>query len=1025
MRIVRRNRLRGRSRVGLGWFAGVCACLLLAPGLAEAQQIGGTVTDTTGGVLPGVTVEARSPALIEQVRTAITDGNGQYLIVALETGEYSVTYSLPGFGTVVREGVQLNTGFTATLDIQLSVGDIQETITVSGATPVVDIQNVEQVAVMDREVIDSIPTGKSLTSYGLLVPGMVGAESYGTSLAQDSGGLTSQTLQRLSIHGGSQLDQTVNVNGMDVGDAFTQGANMSYFPDTNFEEISYNYSANSAEVETGGVSINMIPREGGNQFSGAVFTTFTFPALHADNLDQELMDRGLASGTLVERNWTVAPSVGGPLVQDRLWFFATHTSQRADLQAPGVFEAIDPRALVFQPDPSKPTSDESFVTEQSINFTWQMSEKDKLKAYWTNSTTDKPLYLQGRTLGSIFVAPEAAVNSDIRTNAYQLAWVRPHTNRLLFEAGVSHQPIQFTLAPSELHVADLPGILEFSPVSAYRNMTGWLSGPTVRESPKVINSYRAAVSYVTGSHNLKVGFTLLQQEIAVGQESSANWIALNTFNGFPIRANYYGSSTSANYGSPTLGIYAQEQWTVDRLTVNAGLRFDYIKAGYPDQTRPTNDWVTQSFEIPGAVAVTWKDFQPRLGMAYDVRGDGRTAIKFSASRYGARDSTDWAERLNPALSNRHQVRSWNDGLTGCRDNGVACIPGDGLPQGDPTNPEPNGELLSPNTNLSFGAPTITRFYDPEWAFGWGNRQSNWELAASIQQELRAGVSLDVGYFRRNQVNLSALDNRAVGPDDYVTATVNLPQDDRLPGGGGGTLSFYDLLPGSVRPTDELRTNADNFGGESQTWHGFDFTLDARVENLLLQGGVSTGRVSHDYCDVQSALPESVASAAINPAPIPARTFGRNDAAPLEYCQRDENWLTQVKLLGSYTLPYDIQVAGTLQNQPGPQRVAVARFTESSLGRASTLYPSGVQLNIIPPGSLYGDRFNQFDIRFTKILNVGGGARLRAMFDIFNVFNANTVTLENPSFAGPGDPNWLAPQVIMPGRLAKFAFQLDF
>ncbi|MYI74702.1 MAG: carboxypeptidase regulatory-like domain-containing protein, partial [Acidobacteria bacterium] len=177
MQSVERN--RSRRRANLTWLAGICACLLLAPGLAEAQQIGGTVTDATGGVLPGVTVEARSPALIEQVRTATTDGNGQYLIVALETGEYSVTYSLAGFGTVVREGVQLNTGFTATLDIQLSVGDIQETITVSGATPVVDIQNVEQVAVMDREVIDSIPTGKSLTSYGLLVPGMVGAESYG------------------------------------------------------------------------------------------------------------------------------------------------------------------------------------------------------------------------------------------------------------------------------------------------------------------------------------------------------------------------------------------------------------------------------------------------------------------------------------------------------------------------------------------------------------------------------------------------------------------------------------------------------------------------------------------------------------------------------------------------------------------------------------------------------------------------------------------------------------------------------
>ena len=149
----------------------VVVCLALAPATAAAQQIGGTVTDATGAVLPGVTVEARSPALIEQVRTAVTDGNGQYLIVALETGAYTVTYRLPGFGVVVREGIELNSGFAATVDVQLAVGELAETITVSDTRPAVDIQNVVQRAVMDREVIDSIPTGKSLASYGLLVPG--------------------------------------------------------------------------------------------------------------------------------------------------------------------------------------------------------------------------------------------------------------------------------------------------------------------------------------------------------------------------------------------------------------------------------------------------------------------------------------------------------------------------------------------------------------------------------------------------------------------------------------------------------------------------------------------------------------------------------------------------------------------------------------------------------------------------------------------------------------------------------------
>ncbi len=189
----------------------VVVCLALAPATAAAQQIGGTVTDATGAVLPGVTVEARSPALIEQVRTAVTDGNGQYLIVALETGAYTVTYRLPGFRVVVRAGVELNSGFAATVDVQMAVGELAETITVSEARPLVDIQNVVQRTVMDREVIDSIPTGKSLVSYGLLVPGMVGAESYGTSLAQDSGGLTSQTMQRMSIHGGSRHDQLLHL----------------------------------------------------------------------------------------------------------------------------------------------------------------------------------------------------------------------------------------------------------------------------------------------------------------------------------------------------------------------------------------------------------------------------------------------------------------------------------------------------------------------------------------------------------------------------------------------------------------------------------------------------------------------------------------------------------------------------------------------------------------------------------------------------------------------------------------------
>ena len=279
------------------------------------------------------------------------------------------------------------------------------------------------------------------------------------------------------------------------------------------------------------------------------------------------------------------------------------------------------------------------------------------------------------------------------------------------------------------------------------------------------------------------------------------------------------------------------------------------------------------------------------------------------------------------------------------------------------------------------------------------------------------MSLDFGYFRRAWINHSTLDDRAVGTDDFEIGTVTVPTDPRLPDGGGGTLSFYDVRPGSVRVPDEIRTHADNFGGESEVWNGFDFTVNARVENLLLQGGLSTGRVSHDFCDIQNALPETLQGGG-----IPQRAdFG--DTGVLEHCNRNENWLTQVKFLGSYTLPYDVQIAATLQNQPGPERAAEVRYTaaDTSLGRPMTYFPSAVTLNVIEPGSSYGERFNQLDLRLTKIFNLGGTARFRAMFDIFNVFNANAITLEQPGFG----PSWLNPQAIMPGRLGKFAFQIEF
>ena len=997
-----RNTRRAYHRLGaVEILALALACPLFVPGLVRAQAIGGAVTDATGGVVPGVTVEARSPSIIEQVRSVVTDGAGQYLIVALEPGTYTVTYRLPGFSTLVRDGIILSTGFTASLDVQLSVGDIEETVTVSGASPIVDIQNVEQRQVMDREVIDSIPTGNWFQNYALLVPGMVMSTAYLSPVGQDAGGMAPMTLATVAIHGGATQDQQLEINGMEVGDSLTQGSTYGIFPDSNFEEISIDYAGNTAEVESGGVRVNMIPREGSNQLSGQFFTTFTFPELHANNVDQELKDRGLSTGTFVDEVWTINPLVGGPILTDRLWFMVAHTTAKAALLPADVFFAKDPAALIYEPDPTRPSLDDTLVHEQSVGLTWQASTKDKLKLYWTNSSTDKFAELQGRTLATIFVAPEAAIRGRFRTNAYQATWTRPQTNRLLFEAGVSHHPVKQGHLRTPAAQTTIPGVLEFSPVIASRNMSGWFSGATERKTPTHSNALRGAVSYVTGSHNLKLGVTGLWLGESTFSSSENDWTYLNTFGGFPIRVNFNTPAVGTN-NSASFGVYAQEQWTRDRITVNAGLRYDNVRAGFPDQVAEASTWRPQAFFVNAETAVIWQDLQPRLGVAYDLFGTGRTALKFSANRYGQRDATDWGIALNPGQANTTQLRTWNDGLTGCIDGN--CIPGDGFPQGDPLNPAANGELLSPNTNPAFGQPVITTFFDKDWSRGWGNRKSNWEISAGVQQELVSGASIDISYFRRAFINFDATDNRALGPDDFDTFTVFAPDDLRLPN-SGAPITLRDLKPESIRTPDVITTSANAYGGESRTWQGIDITGDARLESLLFQGGISTGAFSTDNCEQLALLPENQAD------------------VPVEYCRNDQAWLTQVKFLASYTLPYDIQVAATLQNQPGPERIAQVTFPVSeitaALGRAPT--DSSRSVNVLLPGTEYGERFTQFDLRLTKILALGGGTRLRVMFDLFNLFNANAVTREQ---AGYGDA-WLQPQVIMPGRLGKFAFQFDF
>src|SRR5437868_8786402 len=302
-----------RSRIGF-LFALALGCLLL-PATARAQSaFAGVVKDATGAVLPGVTVEASSPALIEKVRSVTTDANGLYRIENLRPGTYTLTFNLPGFSAVKRDGVELPSNFTSTINADLKVGAMEETVTVSGSSPVVDVQSNSKAQVLSREVLDAVPTAHTIQGVGQLVVGV-------TLTAPDVAGSQAMQQTYFTVHGLGAAQTSVLMDGMIINGLQGDGAIQSYLNDAGNQEMVYQTGGGNVDSPTGGVKINLIPKEGGNRFHGSFFGGFEGNRLQSSNLSPFLASHGVKVvdkiGTYNDTNFTF----GGPLKKDALWFF--------------------------------------------------------------------------------------------------------------------------------------------------------------------------------------------------------------------------------------------------------------------------------------------------------------------------------------------------------------------------------------------------------------------------------------------------------------------------------------------------------------------------------------------------------------------------------------------------------------------------------------------------------------------------------------------------------------------------------
>jgi hypothetical protein len=1086
--------------------------MILTSGVAFAQggaSITGVVRDTSGAVLPGVTVEASSPVLIEKVRSTVTDGTGGYRIESLLPGTYTVTFTLTGFNTFKREGIELSGTFVASVNAEMKVGAVAETITVTGASPLIDVQSAQVQKVVTKDVVDAIPTGRLGINLAALQPGIILGAGGGVGVAntnalgsQDVGGTAGDTFTDLAIHGGKPAEQRQTIGGLSAATTIRFGESLSSSPSfTAMQEMSVNTSGADATMAAGGVQINYVPRDGGNTFKGLLFYTAANSSMQATNYStiaddpvNSLQARGLRfkPGAL-KSIYDFNPGYGGPIKRDRLWWFASARWTKAENYViqnypnqnftPGSTNPLllNRATMSYVPALDKPQGTTvgggGNFWEQTLRLTWQASAKNKFGFYYNNK---KRSYRNALTTTST-----EALNDTyffpFSDNLIQ--WTAPMTNKLLLEAGFwrhqetwgSKQSATNLTDPLAVGVTDAnpqsltPGYVQL--INNYHGRVGAMDTPS--HNPNYRGNFN--LSYVTGGHSFKAGvdlngaFRWANTSSIIPYSYTVSTLANNGVGlGIPVptglslrsdgctdplvrqvNGRLVGGHTTVQGTCPTLalnkvnsegGVFVQDKWTMDRLTLSLGLRMDWFNSSNPEfALGPSLLTPNRNYTVPAFDTTRYRDWTPKVAAAYDVFGDGRTALKINLGKYVLGQALVVGGLASQPGYNviLTATRTWTD------------VNGNFIPDCDLTNPALQGPTQAGSNQQVDTCGAVTgnnlNFYsnqlnpnlavDPDARYGWGKRPYSWEFSVSGQHELSQGVAVYGGYYRRWFGNFLVTDNLNVTANDYTAYSITPGLIPAAPATAGG-----QSLPGNIYTSGFYNVNsviaANNFQGLSDTffpgsnvydhWNGFDIGVNARLpRGIIFQGGLSTGFQETDFCDVRD--------------PAKASQFGGRSALieelganSLQTCHMKQNWLTQIKFLGSYTVPkVDVQIGATFQSIPGIEYSAtyatinsdLARpVSQGGLGRLPTGAVSAAATtnhSLIPPGTLYGERLQQLDVRFGKVLRYG---RTRAILgvDLFNVLNAATLSGASGVYA-----TWLAPSQIVAPRLTKISLTFDF
>ena len=963
------------------------AFTMAVPAVAFAQSsFTGTVKDASGAVMPGVTVEAASPVLIEGTKSDVTGANGQYRIVDLRPGTYVITFTLPGFKTVRQTGVELRVDFVGTVNATLEVGALEEAITVTGATPTVDVSSNAKVEVMTAEILEQVPTGRSIQALAQLVSGV-------SLNVPDVGGSRAMQQTYMSTRGLTSANNIVTVDGLMVNGLDGDGAVQQYFNQAMMEEMSYQTSGAGADVSPGGVRMNIVPRDGGNRFASTFFGAWTDKAWQGDNLTDDITARGLRNGPGVDRIYDFNLAVGGPIKKDKLWFF---TSGRMwSVNAPVADTFVPPSGTSYRNGVAgcrngtlqcETGIDDQKIKSGLLRLTWQATSKHKFSVYYDE--IDK---YRGHGMNA---GDDPNTSSQIWTspiyNSAAAKYTGTLSNSLLAEAGYSFNHEQYVITNQD-GVNKTPFSPEWYASASRRdqNFTALTSGLANwgGRYPDRFNMM-AALSYITGSHNIKSGIQYnfgpyintreangdLQQVYAGTTTPFTNPVSVTVYN-TPLR---YQENLKAD-----IGIFVQDSWSLNRLTLNGGLRWEYLAHEVAEQASGNGRFVdARKFD---AIAMpTWKDFAPRFGLVYDVFGTGKTAIKAGFNRYNESRTTQFATKYNPlALTSANLT--WND------------LNGDDIAQGERgcTFGTAGCEINFGQLPSNFGVRSLATV-DPDF-----QRTYNLEYTAGVQHELFPRVSVAATFYRRQFYDLPVTDNLLRTPADYRAVDVVSPLD-------GEVFKAYTVATTTqLRAVNDFDTNATS--DRKQIYNGGDITFNVRIPGGgTLFGGYTMERTLRVTCDEP------------------------DDPNFLRFCDDRENdlpWLKQFKFAGTYPVKWGIQASFSFQSINGRpiggfsgtaaadrNRIAgpgygdvgspigtrwlitpTTRYAANCTGpcRPGELVIPGMTeaqllLPLKPGGQELLDRINQLDLSLAKWFEVGGGRRLQLQADLFNITNGNAV-----------------------------------